>query len=61
MNDFVGGHLRQEFIRIMDCSQLLPRRAESTDSRRLSSDSTRLANDNNAFIPKGWGSDDQDM
>jgi hypothetical protein len=50
MNDFVGGLLRQEFIRLMDRPQLLPRRAESTGSRKLSSNSACVANDNNLAV-----------
>jgi len=54
MNDFLGGLLRNELIKIMGGSHILPRRAESTGSHRLSSGSASLAKNNNTVVDKGW-------
>jgi hypothetical protein len=46
MNQHFGDLLRRELIQFIDRSELLRRRAESSGSRRLSSSSAALANDN---------------
>ena len=58
MNKFFGDLLRQELVQFIDRSELLRRRAESSGSRRLSSASAGLANDNNVPISGAeftWG------
>ena len=58
MNEHFGDLLRQELIQFIDRSEILRRHAESSGSRRLSSASAALANDNDLPISRAeftWG------
>jgi hypothetical protein len=58
MNSFVGKLLRRELILLKARTDLSRRRAESSGSRRLSSDSADQANDNDVVISAAMVGDD---